>query len=139
LPPYLKRDDEALQITGFARSRARAAADSTIRIAQDREIHLNSEDFFPPKHLFDSLQVPAYDRREITVGIVTMAKQPDTVDAHQAPVLSNTAITPTDIELNKGELSGISGGDAVVVPIKNRPTILFTTTTKDKVDTYLDL
>jgi hypothetical protein len=67
-----------------------------------------------------------------------MTKQPDRAAADEAPKISNTVVTPADIELNTGELSGISGGDAAVGPIKNRPTILFTSTTKDKVDTFTE-
>jgi hypothetical protein len=74
-----------------------------------------------------------------TAGTAIMTKQPNPVTSDEAPALSNTVVTPAAaIELNQGELSGISGGDAVVGPIRNHPTILFTSTTKDKVDTFTE-
>jgi hypothetical protein len=45
-------------------------------------------------------------------------------------------VTPTGAELTEAELSGISGGDKVITSTGVK--LKFTTTTKDKTETYLE-
>jgi hypothetical protein len=66
-----------------------------------------------------------------------MAKQPDTMGSTEEPVLPKTGVSLSGVELNLGELSEIAGGDKVV-PIRHTVTIAMTTTTKDKVETFLE-
>jgi hypothetical protein len=65
-----------------------------------------------------------------------MAKQADAAGTAETPGLSNTVVTPAGAELTEGELGGISGGDKVVAP--TGPKFKFTTTTKDKTETFLE-